>query len=129
MKYSNKTVTIYNVIVYSRYRENAQSSIVKKLHDWRPPAVSLVHWDGKLMSTLDGAGTGERVPVLLSGVGGSKLLGVPALPSDTPMGLATAEVTCEALQRWNASQTVAGMVFDTTSANTGMMCLRLSHKI
>ena len=80
------------------------------------------------MSTLDGAGTGERVPVLLSGVGGAKLLGVPALPSDTPMGLATAEVTCEALQRWNASQTVAGMVFDTTSANTGMMCLRLSHK-
>ena len=129
MKYSDTIVIIYDIIVHCRYRENAQSSIANKLHDWRPPGVSLVHWDGKLMSTLDGAGTGERVPVLLSGVGGSKLLGVPALPSDTPMGLATAEVTCEALQRWNASDTVAGMVFDTTSANTGMMCLRLSHKI
>ena len=129
MKYSDTIVIIYNIIVHCRYRENAQSSIANKLHDWRPPGVSLVHWDGKLMSTLDGAGTGERVPVLLSGVGGCKLLGVPALPSDTPMGLATAEVTCEALQRWNASETVAGMVFDTTSANTGMMCLRLSHKI
>ena len=90
-----------------------------KLHSWTPPAVSLVHWDGKLMSTLDGAGTEERVPVLLSGQGGVKLLAVPALPSDTPMGQATAQVTSEALQQWHASDSVAGIVFDTTSVNTG----------
>ena len=84
--------------------------------------MSLVHWDSKLMSTLDGAGTEERVPVLLSGVGGTKLLGVPALPADVPMGQAIAQVTSEALQQWQAQDTVAGMVFDTTSSNTGDYC-------
>ena len=105
-----------------RYKESAKTSIVEKLQSWSPPEVSLVHWDSKLMSTLDGAGTEERVPVLLSGVGGTKLLGVPALPADVPMGQAIAQVTSEALQQWQAQTTVAGMVFDTTSSNTGDYC-------
>ena len=43
----------------------------------------VVHWDGKLMASLDYKDTDDRLPVLVSGVNGTKLLGVPALPSST----------------------------------------------
>ena len=36
------------------------------------------------METLDGASKEERLPVLLSGIGGTKLLGVPAIQSTNP---------------------------------------------
>ena len=63
----------------------------------------------------------ERLPVLASGVGGVKLLGVPAL-SHRPTqksGPQIASVTKKLLVEWNCSTTVSGKVFDTTSANTG----------
>ena len=47
---------------------------------WEPPVVLALYWDGKLMNTLGNkAAVEERLPILVSGVGGMKLLGVPAL--------------------------------------------------
>ncbi|RXG72887.1 hypothetical protein Avbf_02828 [Armadillidium vulgare] len=58
----------------------------------------VVHWDGKLMATLDSKDTDDRLPVLVSGVNGTKLLGVPPLPSSTTKaGQHTAACVC--LQR------------------------------
>lgn len=114
-------VNIHPTTAY-RYKLEAANSIVKSLEEsWKPPPVGLVHWDGKLMDTLDNSGKEERLPVLLSGIGGTKLLGVPALPhkSSEPMGTLIAKATCEVIQKWNCEDCVSGMVFDTTSANTG----------
>ena len=59
----------------------ATDLVYKQLkEDWVPPKVASIHWDGKLMETQDGKGNVERLPILVSGIGGIKLLGVPALP-------------------------------------------------
>ena len=42
--------------------------------DWKSPSPAALHWDGKLLETL-----GDKYKI--SGVGGVKLLGVPALPT------------------------------------------------
>ena len=76
----------------------------------------------------------ERLPVLVSGVGGVKLLGVPALPhkSKERTGPQIASVTKKLLDEWNGSNNVSGMVFDTTSANTGAVtagCISIQSKL
>ena len=83
--------------------------------------MALLHWDGKLMLTLDGANLEERLPTLLSGIGGMKLLGVPALNTDSslPMGQKIASATVSLLNEWKCQDSICGMVFDTTAANTG----------
>ena len=91
--------------------------------EWTPPAVGVVHWDGKLMPSLQGGPSKEdRFPVLVSGTGGTKLLGAPALPKGLGKGEtggAIADATVALLQEWEAEDSIAGMSFDTTSANTG----------
>ena len=105
----------------SRYQMGALNTIAHKIHaDWTPPAKALIHWDGKLMSTLDGADKEERLPILLSGIGGTKLLGVPALPhlSTEKAGDLISKASVKLLDQWDCSESVVGMVFDTTSSNT-----------
>ena len=59
------------------------------------------------------------LPIL--GVGGFKLLGVPALPhkSDQCAGDLIAKATTDLLDDWNCKKCVYGMCFDTTPSNTG----------
>ena len=61
------------------------------------------------------------MPVLLPGVGGVKLLGVPALlhKSTDKSGPQLAKVTKDLLDKWGCAGNVVGMVFDTKSSNTG----------
>ena len=89
--------------------------------NWKPPQRSCLHWDGKLMDTLDGRNKEERLPILLSGVGGIKLLGVPAIghKSSDKMGKLISESCVSLLKDWKCEETVCGMVFDTTASNTG----------
>ena len=65
------------------------------------------------METLDGASKEEHLPVLLSGIGGTKLLGVPAIQSTNPepMGKQIAVHTVALLVEWNCKDSVCGMVF------------------
>jgi hypothetical protein len=105
-----------------RYRTQSNNSIANKIrNDWVPPAKAVIHWDGKLMTTLDSSEQEERLPILLSGIGGSKLLGVPSLPhlSTEKAGDLISKATTTLLDQWNCRDNVVGMVFDTTSANTG----------
>ncbi|RXG56695.1 hypothetical protein Avbf_16886 [Armadillidium vulgare] len=83
----------------------------------------VVHWDGNLMATLDPKDTDDRLPVLVSGVNGTKLLGVPPLPSSTTKadlkhGKVVSVATKNLLIDWKCDKNVIGMVFDTSS-NTG----------
>ena len=73
------------------------------------------------METLDGKGKIERLPILVSGIGGIKLLGVPALPfkSTERAGALISEASYNPIKQWGCEESISGMVFDTTSANTG----------
>ncbi len=77
----------------------------EKIKDsWAPSKFSVLHWDEKLMTcTLDNQyKKEERLPVLLSGEGQTKLLGVPKLPihsTDTQGDLISGAV-CSLLDDW-----------------------------
>ena len=63
----------------------------------------------------------DRLPILLSGVGGVKLLGVPTLSykSTEKAGPLIAEATRNLLEESDCAENVTGMVFDTTASNNG----------
>ena len=74
------------------------------------------------MNTLDTSiKQEERLPTLLSGIGGTKLLGIPPFPHNSSEKVRTliANATVKLLENWNCINSPCGMVFDTTSANTG----------
>ena len=105
-----------------RYNSEVKNKIVENIKsDWTPPRIDLLQWNGKLMLTLDGFRKEERLPVLISGIGGSKLLGVPAISSKSSdsAGKLIAQATVPLLEEWDCKDCVIGMVFDTTASNTG----------
>ena len=89
---------------------------------WTPPPAGVLHCDGKLMATLDGGGKEERLPVLISGDGGTKLLGVPQLPPAEPLqvGEHIAAAAVGLVKEWAAEDSIVGMCFDTTNVNSGI---------
>ena len=84
---------------------------------FNPQIPLTVHWDGKLLPALTGKDNVDRLPVLVSGGGMSKLLGVPKLPSGTGDAMAKAVIDC--LDDWNIKARITALSFDTTSSNTG----------
>ena len=118
-----------------RYREQSAAGISKKIKEtWKPPSKAVVHWDGKKMQSLDGFEIKEKLPILVSGIGGIKMLGVPSLSglSNGQAGEVISEATVKLLDDWNCRDKVIGMVFDTTSANTGSKtaaCISLQTKL
>lgn len=73
------------------------------------------------MKNLYGAQKEERLPTIVSGIGGTKLLGVSPLPNKSSE-LAVdmiAQSTVGLLEDWNCSASIVGMVSDTTASNTG----------
>ena len=87
--------------------------------EFKKPDKALLHWDGKILS-VKGNTKSNRVCVYISGVGDDntkKLLGAPETEAGT--GAAEAEVVKSALTQWGMKQEICGMVFDTTSSNSG----------
>src|SRR6218665_1294253 len=68
------------------------------------PLVHVVHWDRKLLHDLPGKEHVDRLPVLLSGHGVNKLLGVPQLTSGT--GENTGAAVYILLQNWSVADRV-----------------------
>lgn len=60
----------------------------------------------------------DRLAIVLTGGGISKLLGVPKMCNGT--GRAQADTVYSALLDWNVVDQVKGMCFDTTASNTGV---------
>ena len=90
----------------------------------------VVHWDGKLIPDLIGKDKVDRLPVLVSGSGVSKLLAVAKLQSGT--GQAQAVGVFEAIEHWGLADRIRAMCFDTTSSNTGRIagaCVLLEQKL
>ena len=87
--------------------------------NFKVPDMIVTHHDGKIMKTK-GNRLSNRVCVYITGVdntGTKKLLGVPETKDGT--GAAEADVVKGQLIKWNIGKEVVGMVFDTTSSNTG----------
>lgn len=59
----------------------------------------------------------ERLAVLVSGHGESKLLGIPKIKNSS--GVSQAKAVLDCLFQWNLGDKIIGMCFDTTSTNTG----------
>ena len=76
-----------------------------------------VHWDGKILEDITGCKKTERLPILVSAEGNSKLLAVPKLCSGKGIDIANAVI--ESLQDWNLENSVQATCFDTTASNTG----------
>ena len=95
-------------------------TVVETIKDmFQCPVRVFLHWDGKLM-TEKGNLESNRVAVYISGVeagGYKKLLGAPETKDGT--GLAEAEVVKKVMDEWGVKKEVCGLVFDTTSTNTG----------
>ena len=86
------------------------------------------------MSTLYGVGVEERLPVLVSGLNGVKLLGVPVVKfvKGEKAGPKIAQATYDLLDQWQCKDNVKCMVFDTTSVNTGAIsagCISLQTSL
>ena len=81
---------------------------------WTPSNVCLIHWDGKLMDTLDGSMKSKRLPVLLSGENGIKLLRVPEIP--TSADLKKLDLAMKVLRERKVSNRTAAQMFEISEA-------------
>ncbi|GAB1609904.1 hypothetical protein Ahia01_001276300 [Argonauta hians] len=68
-------------------------------------------------------GQEEKLPILISGIGGVKLLGVPALQhkTDEKSGKKIATAAMNQLSDWNCEDSVKAMVYDTTASSSGAL--------
>lgn len=95
-------------------------------------AVFTVHWDGKVLDDCTNVNqlTCNRLAIILSSNGNSKVLGIPKVASQTGVDEATAVYS--ALLDWNVQDNVMAMCFDTTSSNTSTSigaCVVLQQKL
>lgn len=112
-------------------RRKNREVIAKEIKDAFTPGSSLtIHWDGKMLPALQSKEYVDRLAVLVSGDGTTKLLGVPKINSGT--GEAQATAVFSLIQDWNLKDRVQFMSFDTTSSNTGLKsgaCMLLEQKL
>ena len=98
-----------------RYKIEAIQNITEKIaENWTPPAAANIHCDGTLMEASDGVGKVERLSVLVFGIGGTKVLGVPAIrhKSSSFAGSLIADASDELIKIWDCQNSLAGMVFE-----------------
>ncbi|GBP27267.1 hypothetical protein EVAR_77281_1 [Eumeta japonica] len=113
-----------------RARKKARTeynSNIKKKCDIDSPLV--VHWDGKLMPDITGKKKVKRLPILVSGNGCEKLLGVPKLVAGT--GKQISDAVFDTVRQWNITNKIQAMSLDTTASNTGARkgaCVFLEEK-
>lgn len=123
----------YNISTSSirRQRIDYRKNMAESLRSSFMPDVPLtIHWDGKMIEDISGPDIVERLPILVSGMGVDKLLGVPKLSAGT--GVAAASAVFNAALEWNISEKIKCMSFDTTAANTGRRngaCILLEQKM
>ena len=64
----------------------------------------IVHWDSKIIEDLKVKEKVDRLPILVSSMGTSKLLGAPKITAGT--GQAQAQAVVSLLNKWNLEDTV-----------------------
>ncbi|GBN59895.1 hypothetical protein AVEN_215484-1 [Araneus ventricosus] len=100
------------------------------LQNYAPKYPITIHCDSKILPYIVGIEIVDRLPVIVSGYGEEKILGVPKLPSGTRKN--AAEAIYKILEQWDLVKQVIAMSSDTTSVNTGHLngtCTLLEDKI
>jgi len=93
-----------------RVRKKArQECTASAMAEFVPDYPLVVHWDGKILPEITGIGEVDRLPVLVSGDGTEKLLGVPKVASGTSENEANAVYNL--LQKWKSDRKSAGHEF------------------
>ena len=92
-------------------------TLLRTLNSFATDAPLTVHWDGKILEDITGCKDTERLPILVSADGNSKLLAVPKLSSGKGIDITNAVIEC--LEDWNLANNIQAMCFDTTASNTG----------
>lgn len=114
-----------------RCRQNFRKKTAEEIKKTFNTSASLVvHWDGKMMQALTSKEKVDRLAILVSGNGLTKLLNVPVITSGT--GESQAQAVYESLLDWNVSNRVNAMCFDTTASNSGQdagACTLLEKKL
>ena len=120
-----------NIYLIARNRKKARLECAEAAKDdFMPDCPLVVHWDGKILPEITGRGKTDRLPVLVSGDGFEKLLGVPKLAAGT--GINEANAVCDLLEQWKLDDKVQALSFDTTSGNTGHLkgaCVLIEKRI
>jgi len=76
----------------------------------------VLHWDGKILPDIFGAGNVDCLPVLVMADGVENLFGVPKVVSGT--GYNESLAVYNLLENWKLTEKVQALCFDTISANT-----------
>lgn len=113
--------------IHRNRRQHREGRAVEIRRSFSPTVPLTLHWDGKLMPSLTDGNLVDRLPILVSGEGVSKLLAVPATSGKAEP---TTTTILNTLGDWNLADRVAALCFDTTATNTGAkggVCVRLQQ--
>jgi hypothetical protein len=116
-------------------RTGVDSTAVSIRQHWIPPEIATLHWDSKIMPSLqDKYKKEERLVVIVGNADTVQLLGAPhyQIGSDEACGQVIADHTVNLLQSWNCSECIVNMTFDTTASNTGHVsaaCVSIQQKL
>ncbi|XP_029346464.1 uncharacterized protein LOC115034269 [Acyrthosiphon pisum] len=95
------------------------------------PSYITVHWDGKILPTLNVRESGiDRLPIVLTSNNLDLLIGIPKLEKST--GKEQANAIYYALENWGVTDVVQALCCDTTASNTGRLngaCVLLEQKL
>jgi hypothetical protein len=90
---------------------------IKTRFDKSDLSSAVIHWDGKLLSSITGSEKVERLAVILTSKDKEVLLGVPIIPDGT--GTEQANAVFQLLVELDLEDAVKALCCDTTAANTG----------
>lgn len=107
-----------STIKHEHFHKQSAEAIKSKFFDLNLNYVN-VHCDSKLLPNIISKENVDRLPIIISSSNVEKLLGVPALASDTGKEISSAVYNL--LLDWVLIVKVQAFVFDTTSSNSGRL--------
>lgn len=120
-------LSISQSTIYCNRRQHRKGRAMEIRRSFSPTVPLTLHWDGKLMPSIKDGKLMDRLQIIVSGEGVSKLLAVPATSGKAEP---TTTTILNTLGDWNLADRVAALCFDTTATNTGAkggVCVRLQQ--
>ena len=88
--YDPETLASNRSTIQRQRRKHREAEAAGIKEAFNPNTSQTVHWDGKLMSDLTGIKKVDRLPILVTTMGKTKLLNVPKIPAGTGQAMANA---------------------------------------
>ncbi|KAK3928606.1 Aconitate hydratase, mitochondrial [Frankliniella fusca] len=101
-----------------RSRESQREDSAKNIMAFfEPDDILTLHWDGKIVPSLQGNSSQDRQAIVVTGVTTTQLLGAVPVPNGTAREIVNAVMG--QLEAWKIKNNIRSVSFDTTSVNTG----------